>query len=252
MKSYKQKNYEQGLIETYLKFDELLRLEKVDQFLKEYQKNSKNPLDITFSSAVNQENIIEKKETYDSDKIYNQKELQEIMEYNIPKSKRGSKELKQQNIKMMKTPKENIIDLTKKTISSIGSLDSKPKSEDKSSSKEFFTLGEVKGVEVSLRQTHSQNTESNESFNNLIAKDMGTTANILLIKNNYLYLANVGDSMAVLFKNGQAVRLNQEHKTSLQSEFSRIGKSGAKIINNRIEGRLNLTRAIGKQILLIT
>ena len=37
MKSYKLKKYEQALIETYLKFDELLRLEKVNQLLiKQY------------------------------------------------------------------------------------------------------------------------------------------------------------------------------------------------------------------------
>lgn len=83
-------------------------------------------------------------------------------------------------------------------------------------------------------------------FNELIAKNMGTTANILFIKNNYLYLANVGDSMAVIFKNGEAIRLNQEHKVTLISESSRIAKSGAKVINNRIEGRINLTRAIGR------
>jgi len=62
-----------------------------------------------------------------------------------------------------------------------------------------------------------------------------------------LYLANVGDSMAVAFKNGEAIRLNHEHKVTLPSESSRISKSGAKIINNRINGRINLTRAIGKK-----
>lgn len=75
---------------------------------------------------------------------------------------------------------------------------------------------------------------------------MGTTANIVLIKNNYLYIANVGDSLAVMYKNGQAIKLSQEHKVTLESEKSRITKSGARIFNNRIEGRLNLTRAIGK------
>ena len=53
MKSYKQKNYEQALIETYLKFDELLRLEKVNQFLKNNMMSKKNSrLDITFSSTL--------------------------------------------------------------------------------------------------------------------------------------------------------------------------------------------------------
>ena len=53
MKSYKQKNYEQALIETYLKFDELLRLEKVNQFLKNNMMSKQNSrLDITFSSTL--------------------------------------------------------------------------------------------------------------------------------------------------------------------------------------------------------
>ena len=32
---------------------------------------------------------------------------------------------------------------------------------------------------------------------------MGTTANIILIKNNTLYLANVGDSLSVMYKNNK-------------------------------------------------
>ena len=38
MKSYKNKNYEQALIETYIKFDELLKLEKINNFLKKYSE----------------------------------------------------------------------------------------------------------------------------------------------------------------------------------------------------------------------
>ena len=108
-------------------------------------------------------------------------------------------------------------------------------------SKESFS-NENNKVVVSLKKIEK---EILPNFNDLIAKNMGTTANILFIKNNYLYFANVGDSIAVMFKNGVAIRLNNEHKVTLPSESSRIAKSGAKIIHNRIEGRLNLSRAIG-------
>lgn len=74
---------------------------------------------------------------------------------------------------------------------------------------------------------------------------MGTTANIVLIKNNYIYVANVGDSLAVMYKNGTAIKLSSEHKINLESEKSRIINSGTIILNNRIGGKLNLTRAIG-------
>lgn len=79
----------------------------------------------------------------------------------------------------------------------------------------------------------------------LTAKHMGTTANLVLIDDNYIYCANIGDSMAVMYKNKQAIKLNVEHKTTVLSEKERILQSGMKIINNRVQGRLNLTRAFG-------
>lgn len=39
MKAYKNKNYEQALIETFLKFDDLLRTEKVNGLLKKFHNN---------------------------------------------------------------------------------------------------------------------------------------------------------------------------------------------------------------------
>lgn len=251
MKSYKQKNYEQALIETYLKFDELLRLEKVNQFLKNNMMSKKNSrLDITFSS------------TLQSDSSSNPVNFVEIMRTEEVKIKKIEKILdsgsRENNLTLNHhIPKENIIDLTKKeNLSNLNSSSPMTSSEgsrklsegninsNKTPSKEVLTLDNRK-IEISLKN-HKDACQSG-IYEELIAKDMGTTANILLIKNNYLYLANVGDSMSVIFKNGVATRLNQEHKTTLPSEFTRINKSGARIIHNRIEGRLNLTRAIGKK-----
>ncbi len=39
MKAYKNKNYEQSLIETFLKFDDILRTDKVNGLLKKFQNN---------------------------------------------------------------------------------------------------------------------------------------------------------------------------------------------------------------------
>ena len=82
-------------------------------------------------------------------------------------------------------------------------------------------------------------------LNNLISNDTGTTANVLLLKNNYFYVANVGDSLSVMYKKEKAIKLNQEHKTTLDKEYNRIKKCGGKLINYRINGKLNITRAIG-------
>jgi hypothetical protein len=245
MKSYKQKNYEQALIETYLKFDELLRLEKVNQFLKNnYLSKKDSRLDITFSSGLQSDYGSGPVSLEDISKSEESK-IQKIEK--VPDQGSGSREKQLTQL----IPKQNIIDLTKKENANISprssSGSSKRESEgndnsNKTGSKEVLTLDNRK-MKISLKNPHDASKSG--LYEELIAKDMGTTANILLIKNNYIYLANVGDSMAVIFKNGVATRLNQEHKTTLPSEFTRINKSGARIIHNRIEGRLNLTRAIG-------
>ena len=89
--------------------------------------------------------------------------------------------------------------------------------------------------------------KTNKSFYNekFVANDMGTTANIMLIKNGVIYIANVGDSLSVMYKNKKAYNLNKEHQIILPSEKERVLKSGAKINGYRINGMLNLTRAIG-------
>ena len=74
---------------------------------------------------------------------------------------------------------------------------------------------------------------------------MGTTANIMLIKNNVIYIANVGDSLSVMYKDKKAFNLNREHQIVIESEKDRVIKSGATVQGYRINGMLNLTRAIG-------
>lgn len=80
----------------------------------------------------------------------------------------------------------------------------------------------------------------------LLSKNMGSTANILYITSSCIYIANIGDSSSVMYANGVAVKMSEDHKTSLDSEKERILNAGLKIINNRVEGKLNLTRAFGK------
>ena len=106
-------------------------------------------------------------------------------------------------------------------------------------------LTKIKFKDKSIYVDLLNNNIEDEGNKFKVAKEMGTTANIIMIINNTLYLANCGDSVSVMFKNGQAIKLSQEHKTTLKSEYDRIVKSGGHILNNRIEGKLNLTRAIG-------
>lgn len=92
---------------------------------------------------------------------------------------------------------------------------------------------------------NSENNININNANNFIANEMGTTANIMLIKNGVIYLANVGDSLSVMYKNRKAYNLNKEHQLIIPEEKERVLKSGATIVGYRINGMLNLTRAIG-------
>jgi protein phosphatase PTC1 len=60
-----------------------------------------------------------------------------------------------------------------------------------------------------------------------------------------LYTANVGDARIVLCRSGRALRLSYDHKGSDESEGRRVANAGGLILNNRVNGVLAVTRALG-------
>lgn len=60
-----------------------------------------------------------------------------------------------------------------------------------------------------------------------------------------LYTANVGDARIVLCRDGKALRLSYDHKGSDEHEGKRIAGAGGLILNNRVNGVLAVTRALG-------
>lgn len=60
-----------------------------------------------------------------------------------------------------------------------------------------------------------------------------------------LYCANAGDARAVLCRNGKAIRLTYDHKGSDEQESKRILSAGGFMMNNRVNGVLAVTRALG-------
>lgn len=73
----------------------------------------------------------------------------------------------------------------------------------------------------------------------------GCTAVSVLITRNVIVCANAGDSRAVLARGGRAIPLSSDHKPSLPAEIARIERAGGSIQNNRVNGTLALSRAIG-------
>ncbi|MDR3646693.1 MAG: PP2C family protein-serine/threonine phosphatase [Candidatus Babeliales bacterium] len=57
----------------------------------------------------------------------------------------------------------------------------------------------------------------------------GSTALVAVIKDEKIYVANVGDSRAVLYRNSQAIDLSYDHKSSRKDEVERVQKLGAHV-----------------------
>ncbi|KAK4357905.1 hypothetical protein RND71_023515 [Anisodus tanguticus] len=73
----------------------------------------------------------------------------------------------------------------------------------------------------------------------------GCTANVAIMRENQLIVANAGDSRCVISRKGQAYNLSRDHKPDLEVERERILKAGGFIHAGRVNGSLNLARAIG-------
>jgi len=73
-----------------------------------------------------------------------------------------------------------------------------------------------------------------------------TATSVLIVGDNKLICANSGDSRCVLCRKGVAVPLSRDHNPDQQDEYDRIYKAGGMVNEEgRVEGNLNLSRAIG-------
>lgn len=84
--------------------------------------------------------------------------------------------------------------------------------------------------------------EVNDNYNAQLA---GTTAICLLIVNDMIYCANIGDSRSVASVNCECVPLSFDHKPENPHELKRILAAGGYVLGNRVNGNLALSRAFG-------
>jgi len=74
----------------------------------------------------------------------------------------------------------------------------------------------------------------------------GTTAIVAIVTPDQIVCANAGDSRACLLtKGGDIVPLSTDHKPNLDRERARIEAAGGCVIQNRVDGKLALSRALG-------
>lgn len=91
-------------------------------------------------------------------------------------------------------------------------------------------------------------------INNILRKEECTAGSTGIVavydgRKHVLTVANVGDSMCVLSRSGRAVKLHRVHRVfdspEYEEERKRIEATGSRIVNNRVDGVLAISRAFG-------
>jgi serine/threonine protein phosphatase PrpC len=91
-----------------------------------------------------------------------------------------------------------------------------------------------------LRLDELLNAECKEKW-----QSVGCTAVSVFFKGREIFVANAGDSRAVLCRRGIAIDLTEDHKPTNPEENSRINQAGGVVLHGRVNGNLNLSRSIG-------
>jgi serine/threonine protein phosphatase PrpC len=102
-----------------------------------------------------------------------------------------------------------------------------------------YTVKEVEGKGDEFNPYSDMDVEGN------IATCCGCTACVCLVVGDKVYCANAGDSRSVLSKSKKAIPLSFDHKPSNTDEEKRIDAAGGFVECDRVNGNLNLSRALG-------
>lgn len=73
----------------------------------------------------------------------------------------------------------------------------------------------------------------------------GSTAVCCLISPTHFYIANCGDSRAVLCRRGVPALYTLDHKPTVPAEKKRIQDAGGSVMIHRVNGSLAVSRALG-------
>ncbi|ERN02988.1 probable protein phosphatase 2C 76 [Amborella trichopoda] len=110
----------------------------------------------------------------------------------------------------------------------------------------------VTDTKLAISETY-QKTDSDflEAESNTF-RDDGSTASTAVLVGRQLYVANVGDSRAVISKAGKAIPLSEDHKPNRSDERKRIENAGGVVMwagTWRVGGVLAMSRAFGNRLL---
>jgi serine/threonine protein phosphatase PrpC len=77
------------------------------------------------------------------------------------------------------------------------------------------------------------------------SEEMGSTATLVIITPLQFYFCNCGDSRAILVSDGMITFRTKDHTPEVASERKRVEESGGRVQDNRVDGLLAVTRALG-------
>ena len=103
-------------------------------------------------------------------------------------------------------------------------------------------LNDLCPVELAFKNSFEKVDQELKYFD---SEYIGTTATLVLFKDNKIYCANVGDSKAFIIYEKTYKQISSDHKCSVEDEAQRIRNMGGKISKNRVMGQLILTRTLG-------
>ena len=73
----------------------------------------------------------------------------------------------------------------------------------------------------------------------------GTTACVVWVTGSHIFSGNLGDSRFIMSYNGKAFPVSKDHNPTDGEEMARIIEAGAHLENNRVKGKLAVSRALG-------
>ena len=105
---------------------------------------------------------------------------------------------------------------------------------------------ELAKISAQSQPEGAQRLDANDIDGGEIPFRAGCTAVVALVLHKKIFVANLGDSRCVLIdKKGLALPLSTDHKPQNELERHRIEAAGASVSEDRVNGNLAVSRALG-------
>lgn len=102
-----------------------------------------------------------------------------------------------------------------------------------------------RGLMDGVRRAFLRHDKDLERNFDVLRDQSGATCTSVLVGPSQIVLVNIGDSRIVMCRGGRPIVCTKDHKPGDEKELSRIQMAGGRVINQRVDGGLALSRAFG-------